>query len=528
MASMGLEIPRGRGVGVGQIVLGVGGLDSEVLGLKQQVLPPPSRYRKLEDWIASTIDRAASEQAAAPTIWNRLIEGSPGARRRTRSGVSLGDRSLPPVWPRFRVAYKQGITMVTLSDQNLVRSSWVEELGRDLMDLIDADNHRLVLDLSGVERVSSWVARIAVEASRKVAARPGGAFKICGVAAKRRGVFRLAGGGRIWFADDLAGALGSPWPPLPGPPALSVEILSALLESPGDSRPQTGVEPVGRPAGSPAGPPRVKAALLVHLGGRRPRRVAVTRDRYVVGRQQGCELRLSAASVSKRHAVFFERNGRFYLQDLASTNGTIVNGRMIRDDQTVLAAGDRVQVGPAAFVVELDESACEATRRPLGSPLIAEPDPAAVLEPSPPEQGGPTLTLPVNLPGSQGMWEHFVYDKVQDLLVITPRLPQLEEDAEIDALREALALRWELSPDPRAIINLENIDRMAPRAIGVILAHHLRLVDSGGSARICQARARIMTILHQLRLTMLVECYPTLDQAVLDAWPRGQPAACEA
>jgi hypothetical protein len=53
----------------------------------------------------------------------------------------------------------------------------------------------------------------------------------------------------------------------------------------------------------------------------------------------------------------------------------------------------------------------------------------------------------------------------------------------------------------------------------VLLAHHLRLDRSGGGLRICQARARLMAVLHQVRLTMLVECHPTLDEAVLSAWP---------
>ncbi len=30
-----------------------------------------------------------------------------------------------------------------------------------------------------------------------------------------------------------------------------------------------------------------------------------------------------------------------------------------------------------------------------------------------------------------------------------------------------------------------------------------------------------MAVLHQVRLTMLVECHPTLDEAVLAAWPDG-------
>jgi hypothetical protein len=44
--------------------------------------------------------------------------------------------------------------------------------------------------------------------------------------------------------------------------------------------------------------------------------------------------------------------------------------------------------------------------------------------------------------------------------------------------------------------------------------------------RICQAHARIVALLDQVRLTMLVDCYPTLDEAVLATWSSGlTPAA---
>lgn len=76
------------------------------------------------------------------------------------------------------------------------------------------------------------------------------------------------------------------------------------------------------------------------------------------------------------------------------------------------------------------------------------------------------------------------------------------------------------APTPReVVVNLEYVGHLSAQAIGVLLAHHLRLDHAGGAMRICQARARVMAVLHQVRLTVLVECHPTLDEAVLGAWP---------
>jgi anti-anti-sigma regulatory factor len=69
------------------------------------------------------------------------------------------------------------------------------------------------------------------------------------------------------------------------------------------------------------------------------------------------------------------------------------------------------------------------------------------------------------------------------------------------------------------VVNLECVRHLNAKAIGMLLAHHLRLDRSGGAIRICQAHARLMAVLHGVRLTEIVECQPTLDEAVLAAWP---------
>ena len=107
---------------------------------------------------------------------------------------------------------------------------------------------------------------------------------------------------------------------------------------------------------------------------------------------------------------------------------------------------------------------------------------------------------------------------IQDVLVVTPEVGELESDATIELLRAAPAIAARPGPLPRrVVVNLEYVAHLTGQAIGVLLAHHLRLDRAGGCLRICQARARIMAVLHQVRLTMLVECHPTLDEAVLSA-----------
>ncbi|HKA16529.1 MAG TPA: DUF4388 domain-containing protein [Myxococcota bacterium] len=66
----------------------------------------------------------------------------------------------------------------------------------------------------------------------------------------------------------------------------------------------------------------------------------------VLGRSRECEVRLPDIDTSRRHAKIVCSGGHFVLYDLASTNGTFVNGERIA--QRELRPGDRLQIGANA------------------------------------------------------------------------------------------------------------------------------------------------------------------------------------
>ncbi len=112
--------------------------------------------------------------------------------------------------------------------------------------------------------------------------------------------------------------------------------------------------------------------------------------------------------------------------------------------------------------------------------------------------------------------------------MITPQVSELDDFEAVEDLRSHLHLFYE-QPMPRhVVVNFECVRHLSAQLIGVLLAHHLRLDRTGGALRICQAHARVMAVLHQVRLTMLVECYPSLDEAVLAAWPTAPYRAASA
>ena len=63
-----------------------------------------------------------------------------------------------------------------------------------------------------------------------------------------------------------------------------------------------------------------------------------------IGRAAGCGIPIDDPHISKLHARVFPSGDRWYVEDLGSTNGTMVNGSVIVAAAPV-GPGDRVQVG---------------------------------------------------------------------------------------------------------------------------------------------------------------------------------------
>ena len=86
--------------------------------------------------------------------------------------------------------------------------------------------------------------------------------------------------------------------------------------------------------------------VIVHDGQRTPIEAAVVQ----IGRAPSCDIVLDDRNVSRRHAEIRRRGPVVVLIDLDSTNGTIVNGRRVREHP--LADGDRITLGNSRLTFE--------------------------------------------------------------------------------------------------------------------------------------------------------------------------------
>jgi hypothetical protein len=86
-------------------------------------------------------------------------------------------------------------------------------------------------------------------------------------------------------------------------------------------------------------------ALVVRSGGGRAgEHFLPTGERTTIGRSPDCDVFLDDVTVSRRHAVLHQSNGRFTIEDQGSLNGTFLNRRRIEGVEE-LEDGDELQIG---------------------------------------------------------------------------------------------------------------------------------------------------------------------------------------
>ena len=104
----------------------------------------------------------------------------------------------------------------------------------------------------------------------------------------------------------------------------------------------------------------------------RPPMVFLLNDRKpaLLGREEGMDIELADPVVSRRHAEIFPEQAGFYIRDLGSSNGVLVNQTKI-DNPYRLSHGDHVSLGGCMlYFVDLRTMAETMVRAPL--PPVSE------------------------------------------------------------------------------------------------------------------------------------------------------------
>ncbi len=91
----------------------------------------------------------------------------------------------------------------------------------------------------------------------------------------------------------------------------------------------------------------------------------ITLSQFLIGRDAQCHLRPASPLISKRHCALIQRDGKAFVRDFDSTNGTFINEQPVKGE-VELKHHDHLKIGPVAFNVVLETE--PAVNRPTPPP----------------------------------------------------------------------------------------------------------------------------------------------------------------
>ena len=104
--------------------------------------------------------------------------------------------------------------------------------------------------------------------------------------------------------------------------------------------------------------------------------VVPVRDGLVLGRVAACDVVVADSKASRRHARLIAEAGVVEIEDMGSSNGTLLNGKPV--DRRMLRDGDRVEIGQTVIVFREGalpgRSAAAPSRAAAGAALLDDDD----------------------------------------------------------------------------------------------------------------------------------------------------------
>lgn len=111
--------------------------------------------------------------------------------------------------------------------------------------------------------------------------------------------------------------------------------------------------------------------FIIKTGKYRGKTLKLPERDVTIGRDPDCNIRVADADVSRKHCQVLTREGKVYVVDLQSRNGTYVNNQAI-EAETQLQPGDQLRVGPMLFELA-------GVKKGIQKPSNLDPAPSAPL-----------------------------------------------------------------------------------------------------------------------------------------------------
>jgi pSer/pThr/pTyr-binding forkhead associated (FHA) protein len=271
--------------------------------------------------------------------------------------------------------------------------------------------------------------------------------------------------------------------------------------------------------------------LVVVKGKHRGALIPIQVDLFLIGSARECQLQAQLPGTAARHCALLVRDNNVFVRDLGSGLPTLVNSTLVPPgEERPLHKGDRLEVGPFAFLVEFQEKALsqrdledwalrslerDRERRrgredtddldgPLTRKMMQASEAAAVILERLSAQRGEVLgRLRISQEGP--------------VKVVRLNDVYLVEEAEVALVRRELYDNLG-GPNLRVLLDFKSIKRMSTAAVVMVDELSSWLKPWGSTLALCRLRPEVEEVMKELTLRNAIPVFPDKWSALSARW----------
>ena len=107
--------------------------------------------------------------------------------------------------------------------------------------------------------------------------------------------------------------------------------------------------------------------ILIKLKDKELKTIETDKPRLTIGRNENNDIYINNLGISKKHAKIVRQDDTYTIEDLGSTNGTLLNNKPVKK-KAPLASNDVVTIGKYTFLLSINEER-SATRDMMESTI---------------------------------------------------------------------------------------------------------------------------------------------------------------
>jgi anti-anti-sigma factor len=222
------------------------------------------------------------------------------------------------------------------------------------------------------------------------------------------------------------------------------------------------------------------------------KKIPIVRSPFLIGRDEACHIRPASSLISHQHCALTLRDGKAFLRDLGSTNGTFLNNKPVRGEEE-LHAGDALRIGPLDFDIELETAPSVDTATPIPPTRVLDQKngvPAGEAEEVP---GGQTeMDLRIRYP--------IEWEEIGDAVAVHFTERNILEDETIRLIGKQLLRLVEECDQRKVLLNLRNVRAMSTAMIEKLVMFNQRVRAVQGQLVLCNVQPAVAPMFQQFKV----------------------------